>query len=182
VRTDELFWSEAKGWSRRERVPAPSRGAGEIDLVLYFGIREALENGARYFELRDMFPKAHIVGCSTGGQIHNNDVSDDEIAAAALSFDATNIRLACEAAKSPERSRACGDAIGRSLAAPDLAGIFVLSDGLNINGSELVAGITGVVGEGVPVTGGLAGDGAQFKETLVGADCAPRSTNDVRPQ
>ncbi len=174
MRTDELFWSEAKGWSRREPTPARSIGAEEIDLVLYFGIREALEDGARYFELREMFPKAHIVGCSTGGQIHNNDVNDDEIAAAALSFDATNVRLACEAARSPEHSRACGDAIGRSLAAPDLAGIFVLSDGLNINGSELVAGIVGVVGDGVPVTGGLAGDGAQFKETLVGADCAPR--------
>ena len=174
MRTDELFWSEAKGWSRREPTPARSIGAEEIDLVLYFGIREALEGGARYFELREMFPKAHIVGCSTGGQIHNNDVNDDEIAAAALSFEATNIRLACETARSSERSRACGDAIGRSLAAPDLAGIFVLSDGLNINGSELVAGITGVVGERVPVTGGLAGDGAQFKETLVGADCPPR--------
>jgi hypothetical protein len=59
------------------------------------------------------------------------------------------------------------------LAAPDLAGIFVLSDGLNVNGSELVAGITGAVGKGVSVTGGLAGDGADFRETLVGADCAP---------
>ncbi len=42
----------------------------------------------------------------------------------------------------PERSRGCGEAIGRTLAADDLAGIFVLSDGLNVNGSELVAGIT----------------------------------------
>src|SRR4029077_7650035 len=58
--------------------------------------------------------------------------------------------------------------------ADDLAGIFVLSDGLNVNGSELVAGMTSVVGASVSVTGGLAGDGAVFKETLVGADCEPR--------
>ena len=31
-----------------------------------------------------------------------------------------------------------------------------------------------MAGERVPVTGGLAGDGAQFQETLVGADFAPR--------
>ena len=68
----------------------------------------------------------------------------------------------------------CGEAIGRALAAPDLAGIFVLSDGLNVNGSELVAGIVSVVGEDVALTGGLAGDAALFKETLVGADCAPK--------
>ena len=49
------------------------------------------------------------------------------------------------------------------MAAPDLVGIFVLSDGLNVNGSELVAGITGAVGKQVAVTGGLAGDGADFQ-------------------
>ena len=176
MRTDELIWSEAQGWSRRGDVNARAANGHtyKTDLVLYFGIREALEDGARYQEMRAMFPDAHIVGCSTGGQIRNDDVTDDAITAAALSFDATKIRLACEPAHAPERSRACGEAIGRTLAASDLAGIFVLSDGLNVNGSELVAGITGVVGERVPVTGGLAGDGAQFKETLVGGDCAPR--------
>jgi hypothetical protein len=53
--------------------------------------------------------------------------------------------------------------------------VFVLSDGLNVNGSELVAGITQVIGPQISLTGGLAGDGADFKETLVGGDCAPRA-------
>ena len=122
-----------------------------------------------------MFPDAHILGCSTGGQIHNDDVTDDEIIAVALSFDATKLRLACETVSGPAQSRACGEALGRALKDDDLAGIFVLSDGLNVNGSELVAGITSLVGERVPLTGGLAGDGAQFHETLVGGDCVPRS-------
>jgi len=60
------------------------------------------------------------------------------------------------------------------LAAPGLVAIFVLSDGLNVNGSELVAGIGGAVGEQVTITGGLAGDGSEFQETLVAGDCAPR--------
>lgn len=102
-------------------------------------------------------------------------MTDDEIAAVALRFAATKLRLACESVESSTRSRACGEAIGRGLGADDLAGIFVLSDGLNVNGSELVAGITHVVGRGVPVTGGLAGDGARFQETLVGGDCPPRN-------
>ena len=45
---------------------------------------------------------------------------------------------------------------------------------MNVNGSELVAGMTSVVDRRVSVTGGLAGDGAKFQETLVGADCEPR--------
>ncbi len=121
-----------------------------------------------------MYPDAHILGCSTGGQIRNRDVTDDEVVAAAIRFDATNLRVACEPAASPDRSRACGAAIGQALTAPDLVGVFVLSDGLNVNGSELVAGIIGAVGKHVSVTGGLAGDGAEFRETLVGADEPPR--------
>jgi hypothetical protein len=168
MRADQLTWTEATGW----RAPAGAAGAG---LVLYFGTRQALACGARFGELRGLSPRAHILGCSTGGQIRNNDVTDDEIAAVALSFDSTRLKLACEPAPNPEHSRRAGEAIGRSLAADDLAGIFVLSDGLNVNGSQLVAGITGVAGGRIPLTGGLAGDGARFQETLVGADCAPRS-------
>jgi hypothetical protein len=40
--------------------------------------------GKRFSELREMFPAAHILGCSTGGQINNSDISDDEIVAAAI--------------------------------------------------------------------------------------------------
>jgi hypothetical protein len=163
-----LSWNERAGWLM------PAEQAGEADLVLFFGTRQALASGSRYRELRDMFPRAHVLGCSTGGQIRDDDVTDDDIAAAALNFDATRLRLACESAPGPDHSRACGEAIGRALAADDLAGIFVLSDGLNVNGSELVAGITSKVGADVPLTGGLAGDGATFEETLVGADCPPR--------
>jgi hypothetical protein len=164
----QLSWSETSGWCGDDS----SRGGA--NLVLYFGGRQALACGSRYRELRGKFPHAHILGCSTGGQIINDDVTDDEIAVAALQFEATRLRLACEDASAPEHSRACGEAIGRSLAAEDLAGIFVLSDGLNVNGSELVAGMTSAVDKRVSVTGGLAGDGAKFAQTLVGADCEPR--------
>jgi hypothetical protein len=168
MQAHQLSWTETSGWR------GGNGHGGSENLVLFFGARHVLACGARYRELRTMFPNAHILGCSTGGQIVNDDVTDDEIAVATLRFDATRLRLACEAASAPEDSRSCGEAIGRSLAADDLVGIFVLSDGLNVNGSELVAGMTSVVEPRVSVTGGLAGDGAKFQETLVGADCEPR--------
>lgn len=92
-----------------------------------------------------------------------------------MRFERTKIRSALETVSSAADSRACGRKIGEKLQAPDLAGIFVLSDGLNVNGSELVAGITDIVGHKVTLTGGLAGDGSEFQETLVGANCAPHS-------
>jgi hypothetical protein len=169
MRADQLTWNAVSGWHAQGEIP------DKAGLVLYFGTRAALANGKRYDELRDMFPGAHVVGCSTGGQIRNNDISDDDIAAIALSFDHTKLKLATAPAVDAASSRVCGETIGRALAAPDLAGVFVLSDGLNVNGSALVAGITAVTGKGIPVTGGLAGDGAQFRETLVGGGFAPRT-------
>jgi hypothetical protein len=147
----------------------------EPDLILYFGSRTALASGAAFAQLQAACPAAMILGCSTGGQIHEHDTVDDEITGVAIRFDATRIRLVSEMVGCSADSRTCGRTIGERLLAPDLAGIFILSDGLNVNGSELVAGITAVIGPHVPLTGGLAGDGSQFEETLVGADCAPKS-------
>lgn len=168
MRAQQVVWNHRSGWT-----PAEAR-ADKVPLVLYFGTREALSNGVRFNELRIMFPAAHILGCSTGGQINNNDVNDDEIVAAAIDFDATRLRLCREDISDPNNSRSAGEAIGRALIGDELAGVFVLSDGLNVNGSELVAGIGSVIGPSIPLTGGLAGDGADFKETLVGGDCPPR--------
>ncbi len=167
MRARQVVWNKRSGWTA-----APADAAS---LVLYFGTREALACGARYDELRAMFPGAHILGCSTGGQINNDDVNDDEIVAAVINFEATGLRLCRESIDDPRRSRDYGEMIGRALHADDLAGVFVLSDGLNVNGSELVAGISAAIGPKIPLTGGLAGDGADFKETLVGGDCAPRA-------
>jgi hypothetical protein len=169
MHTQQIVWNHQSGWN-------PGKTAlGDASLVLYFGTRQALACGARYNELRDMFPAAHILGCSTGGQINNNDVCDDEIVAAAIRFDATKLRLCRREISGPQQSHDCGDAIGHALNADDLAAVFVLSDGLNVNGSELVAGITGAIDPKIPLTGGLAGDGADFEKTLVGGNCAPQA-------
>jgi hypothetical protein len=147
----------------------------EPDLIIYFGSRASLASGAAFEQLKATCPGAMILGCTTGGQIHEHDAVDDEITGVAIRFDETKIRLVSEMVGSSADSRTCGRAIGERLLAPDIAGIFILSDGLNVNGSELVAGITEMIGPHVPLTGGLAGDGSRFEETLVGANCAPQS-------
>ena len=147
----------------------------EPDLIIYFGSRTSLASGAAFEQLKATCPGAMVLGCTTGGQIHEHDAVDDEITGVAIRFDATKIRVVSEMVGCSANSRTCGRAIGERLLAPDLAGIFILSDGLNVNGSELVAGITEMIGPHIPLTGGLAGDGSQFEETLVGANCAPQS-------
>jgi len=61
----------------------------------------------------------------------------------------------------------------------ELCHVFVLADGLNVNGTELIKGMVKHLPEGVKVTGGLTGDGGEFKETLTGANQMPESKNVV---
>ncbi len=169
MRASQLYWKDALGWAGDAEQP------DRADLVLYFATREMLDGPAAYPALRRRFPSAHLLGCSTGGQIAHGDVSDQVLTALALNFNDTRVRLAQAAIEDRQHSLAAGTKVGRALAAPDLAGVFVLSDGLRVNGSALVEGIVGAVGPDVPVSGGLAGDGAAFAQTLVGCDAEPRS-------
>ena len=169
MRADEFSWSATEAWTCEQRE------SSDANLVLYFGARRVLADKVRFDELRKIFPKAHLLGCSTGGQIYRGDVVDDTIAGIAIQFDATRLKLVCEPVANAGMSYRCGAAIGNALKADDLAGVFILSDGLNVNGSKLVAGITSAVGGNIPITGGLAGDGAEFSDTLVGADDSPRA-------
>jgi len=169
MQSHQISWNRRSGWTSIAANPE------DISLVLYFGTRHMLACGERFHELQKMFPAAHILGCSTGGQINNNDIVDDEIIAAAIGFHATRLKLIRQDIAEANQSRQCGEAIGRALSSDDLAGIFVLSDGLTVNGSELVSGLVSAVGPDIPLTGGLAGDGADFAETLVGGDCVPQA-------
>lgn len=80
-----LAWTHQDGWNS---TPAANQPA---NLVFYFGSREVLADGARYAELRAMFPGASLMGCTTGGQIHGDEL-DDELSALAIRFDATQIK------------------------------------------------------------------------------------------
>ena len=71
MHSQQMIWKPDAGWTPIKAKPEA------ISLVFYFGTRQMLACGARYNELREMFPAAHILGCSTGGQINNNDISDD---------------------------------------------------------------------------------------------------------
>lgn len=169
MRATQFFWKDLEGWAKDSEQPA------HTDLVLYFGSRAMLEQAAHYDALRARFPQSHLLGCSTGGQMASSDVSDLVMTVLALGFENTPVRLAEASVEDPSQSFAAGATVGASLASPDLAGVFVLSDGLHINGSALVEGVVSAVGARVAVSGGLAGDGADFTETLVACNGPPRA-------
>lgn len=166
MRSEALTFCPSNGWadSAGAKAGQPSFSAG---LVLAFGTREAFQDAAGVAELHRRYPEARIVGCSTGGQIVRGDVRDDEIGVLAMRFERSAFAVAQEFIDEPGDSERVGTKLGTALNRPDLKAIFVLSDGTRVNGSRLVAGLRGTVDEAVSITGGLAGDGARFEQTLV---------------
>jgi hypothetical protein len=66
-----------------------------------------------------------------------------------------------------ENGEMAGKDLAEKLDADGLKHMFVLSEGLHVNGTELVTGLRKSLPEGVNVTGGLAGDGADFNKTVI---------------
>lgn len=106
-----------------------------------------------------------VIGCSTAGEIHNSTLADNSLSGVSMHFDKTNIKATHAEISSPAGSFDAGKKIAETLKADDLVGVFVLCPGLNINGSDFVKGMVSVLGKDIPVSGGLAGDGANFQKT-----------------
>ena len=146
----------------------------DADLVLYFTTHARCSAGQDFESLRERFPNAVVLGCSGGGAFDADLVSDETVAGVAVSFDSTTVRHVVTDIDDQIDAEQHGMEVGRQLAAPDLAAVFILGDGIHLNGSRFAAGLTAALGAGVPVTGGLAGDEGAFKQTLVAANAAPK--------
>ncbi len=115
-------------------------------------------------ELKSSFKDSLIIGCSTSGEILDDPVKDQSISLTAVKFEKTEVRLTEITINEMSKSRDTGIKLTEQIEKEGLRYLFVLSDGLNINGAELVKEITENLPEGVTVTGGLAGDSADFEK------------------
>jgi hypothetical protein len=163
------------GWSV-ESFPALD---SENTLALVFGGAGMIDDPDPIAELCRAYPAAKMLGCSTAGEIFGTQVQDGSLVVAVARFEATRLQSASMPVASSEQSRAAAMKLAESLQAPDLKGVFVLSDGLNVNGSQLVAGFNEVLQGTAVVTGGLAGDGDRFQRTWVLSGATPLSNQVV---
>jgi len=150
-----------------------------VQLVLCFASREILAKPGIYDTVRKKFPHAQVALSSTAGEIFNDRVQDHSFVAAAITFKATTIATAAVNIKDFSNSYDAATALVNKLPQQELAYILVLSDGSMVNGSELVKGLNRAVDNRILITGGLAGDGSDFSETLVGLNEQPAQGNVV---
>jgi hypothetical protein len=169
MQIEQMRWTQGSGWE----PTAPGRLGDAAQLVLLFGSTAVLKEQRHLDEIRQAYPNAHLLGCSTSGEIYETQVFDDSLVATAIQFGDTQIQGVRVKLSDGISSFEAGERLARELDKAGLVHVFVLSDGLNVNGSELVEGLAAHLPSHVAVTGGLSGDGARFQETLVFWDSSP---------
>jgi hypothetical protein len=138
----------------------------EANWVLVFGSINRFQDRNFATTLQKRYPNAQIIGCTTSGEITDKGVHDGSLHITAMLWERSLLKFVIKPINNMAQSHALGAQIATELAQNDLKGVFVLSDGLNVNGSELVEGLQQILPE-IPITGGLAGDNASFTQTLL---------------
>ena len=135
------------------------------DLVVAFGSVDQMQRAAP--ALLASFPNAVRAGCSTAGEISGNGVTDGSLVVTATKFDAVNLKQVSTVLDGMDDSLAAGRRLATALPVAGLRAILIFGQGVQINGSAVLAGMTEVLGSAIPITGGLAGDGGAFAQTWV---------------
>ena len=134
-------------------------------LVLVFGSVALISRPDSLESLRRGFPDAELAGCSTAGEISDDGVCDDQLILTAVHFNHPGVRVVHTDLRGMADSEAAGLRLAHQLSVPDLHSAVVFSPGVQVNGSALIEGIAKGLAPEVKLSGGLAGDGAEFKKT-----------------
>jgi hypothetical protein len=173
MKTEQSRWSADQGWQ-----PPPSAwGLGDGARVVYiFGNPDPVSTSKCLDLVRRTYPNAHVIGCSTSGEIHDTSVTDNSVTLTAVAFEHSHVATSRVRIDGPDRSFDAGQTLIRQLASEGLRHVFVLSEGLKVNASELVKGIDSALPENVTISGGCAGDGNRLQNTHVWCDGEPEQS------
>jgi hypothetical protein len=173
MKLEQRKWDRIHGWTPEH----PMSDMKSAQLILVFGAGLLLKEKNLLQQIKDSYPQAHTFGCSTAGAIYGTQVLDDSIVITAIHFEHTQIKNTQVQLNQVENSYQAGEFLAKDLpltvpslktsGEDKLVHVLILSEGLKVNGSDLVRGVTSQLPNGITVTGGLAGDDNQFKETLV---------------
>jgi hypothetical protein len=163
MKTQQLKYTTETKW---QNVSNPF---GEItpSIIFIFGSTQLIKSNSPIEELRLKYPNAILVGGSSSGEISGTNVLDDTIIATLVTFEKSTLKYVSQEIDNPEDSFMVGEKLIKKLIEPTLKHVFVISEGLKVNGSELVRGMRNALPQNISATGGLAGDGPNFNETFI---------------
>jgi hypothetical protein len=163
MKTARFKYSSANNWQEVENKNSLTNPG----LIFVFGSTLLIKENHALAFFKEKFPDAIMIGGTSAGEISGVNVYDDTIVATLVEFDSTKIKFVSDEISNAEESFEVGQKLVKRLIEDSLKHVFVISEGLTIDGSELVRGLREHLPSNVSVTGGLAGDGANFSETYV---------------
>lgn len=161
MKLETLQYFSKTGWSVKTLPDLDS----ENTLIMVFAAPEYIDAQKPIQELVKHYPKSKIIGCSSAGEIAGRSIIDGSLSVAIIKFEKTPIKIVKTEINQATESQKAGGKIASLLSDKNLKGIFVLSNGLQVNGSELVKGLNAGSSSQTVITGGLAGDGKNFQKT-----------------
>lgn len=165
MKIDSLFY-DGERWNYEGTEIAQKSDA---QLVLVFGDTDVFKDPSHFDELRALYPGAHIVGASSSGNIMGSEISIHPLIATAVQFKEIKVSVGTIDFDVGDDVELLSEALVSQLPKERLRHIFMMSDGLLINGSALVRGVN-KASYGITVSGGMAGDGGRFAETHIICD------------
>jgi hypothetical protein len=165
MKLEQCLWNKNTGWSEETRSPHSLNG--KADLIFLFGDMGFVNDKSILEEIKSRYPKAFLLGCSTAGEILGDHVYDDTVVVTAIQFSKTNTHHATILLSEVKNCFEAGERLANTIPHENLKHVFVLSVGLNVNGTDLVKGLSSRLPAQVSISGGLAGDKARFQKTVV---------------
>ncbi len=162
----EVYLYQNNIWDKELDTTLDSKNS----LIICFGSSDfnKVENGLK--EITNKFKQSIIIGCSTSGEIYQDRLYDGVLSVVIIKFDKTKLKLNISKIDDMDKSYEIGSNIANDLYNENLKSVFILCDGLNVNGTRLTKGISKIFEDKVIVTGGLAGDGEKFHKTWLIVD------------
>ena len=171
MKIEQKKFSTPTGW---KTLRNDNFNSTECDLVIVFGSKKLLEDKTLYRNIRNEYPIASIIMNTTAGEIIDVQVNDESISLTAIKFEKTQLKTGSVNITDYPNSHEAGRALAMQFSETNnMKNLLVISDGQLVNGSELITGIQSLLPKEIIITGGLAGDGTNFKSTLVGLDNVP---------
>lgn len=165
MRTEELVLEQGTWVHTNGAVIDPL----EVQLVLVFGNVDTIEKGIYTHQLKILYPNAKIAGASTAGNIQSGTYSEYPMVATLVAFKHGWVEMVfSDNLKNDTLSTSASELVSR-LQKEHLKHVFVLLDGLGLNGALFLKGSNAVLKE-VSMSGAMAGDDNIFDHTLVIAD------------
>ncbi len=158
----QYTWSNDGHW-----VGGPDVPDGASTVVIFFGERSHFENPAALEHISLRYPKSTLLGCSSCSQISKQEVLEGRAVAASIHFERSRVKTVSVPARNNRPMDAVAAELVQALRADDLAHVFLLSDGIRVDGANLTRALERTLPAGVGLSGGMAGDCANFERTYV---------------